>query len=397
MFDAREFEALAQLPEPLLTVYLDTNPGLPTNCRAIPGYMAWLKTEARDLLARVGESKSSLLYAQVQRVERYLDQQRPAHTGVLIFAGPTVWQVLPLHVDPTNQLHWGKPDLWQLISIADQHRPMCAVVVDHSGARLYISSFGVLTQFAEQEFKIDVSQWKEKEHAHMARRGTRMPHGAQRDLYERRVEGEYLHLLHEVGKTIEAYCDTHSIDQIFLLGTDRLTKQIELGLEPRLRGQVTRIQHASLKESARKTLARIEASIQEHELARGERSIAGLLNRTRGTVTGVDQTLNQLQRGRLDSLLLADELNPILRQCGTCRFVTASASRHCPVCNAEQSATTLHEILPALLTRHACRMELVEGSAAARLRSAGSIGGRLRTFKDQRAYGLTCAAPYPIT
>jgi len=385
MINALEFAALAQLPEPLLTVYLNTNPGLPSNGRAVPGYMAWLKTEAKNLCSHRGESKNSLLYNQVKRVEKYLDDQRPAHTGVVIFAASEAWQVVPLPAEPSNELHWGKPQLWQLGSIMQRHRPACAVVLDLSGARLYEYASGGLTQFAEQPFKIDSSNWRQKEHAHMAKQGTRMPHGAQRDLFERRVEGEYVHLLRGVAKVIAAYCDTHSIDQVYVLGSDRLTKQVQLGLPLRLRERVVPMAHVRAEEPAADIQARIEVNLREYETNRKEQEIDDLLNRTQGIVTGVDQTLNQLQRGLLASLVLVEELNPMLHQCGSCGLVTASASQRCPACNEMQTVTTLHEMLPMLLIRHACRMELVEGLAASRLQTAGGIGGRLRTLKHQPA------------
>jgi hypothetical protein len=385
MINALELAILAQLPEPLLTVYLNTNPGLPSNCRSIPGYVAWLKTEAKNLRTHRGESKNSLLYQQILRVEKYLGTQRPEHTGVVIFAGPEVWQVIPLQVEPSNELHWGKPHLWQLNSIMGQHRPACAVVLDLSGARLYEYASGRLTQFAEQPFKIDVSHWRQKEREHMAKQGTRMPHGAQRDLFEHRFEAEYVHLLRDVAKAIAAYCDAHSIDEVYLLGSDRLTKQVQLGLPQRLREQVALIAHVSTEEPAADIEARIEARLKEYEKSRKEHNIDDLLNRPRGIVTGVEQTLNQLQRGHLASLVLVEGLNPVLHHCGSCGLTTASASQRCPTCDGIQTVTTLHEMLPMLLIRHSCEMELVEGVAASHLQTAGGIGGRLRTLKHQPA------------
>ena len=385
MINAHEFAALAQLPEPLLTVYLNTNPGLPSNCRSVPGYVAWLKTEARKVRSHRGESKNSLFHEQVKRVEKYLETQRPAHTGVLIFAGPDVWQVIPLQVEPSNELHWGKPHLWQLNAIMARHRPACAAVLDLSGVRMYEYAFSGLTQFAEQKFSIDTSHWRQKEREHMAKQGTRMPHGAQRDLFDRRVEAEYVRLLHEVAKVIAAYCEVHAIDQVYLLGSDRLTKQVQEELPQALSEQAALIAHVSAEEPAVDIKARIEASLREYEANRKERVVDELLNRNQGIVTGVDQTLHQLQRGLLASLLLVEDLNPILHRCESCGLVTASASERCAACNQIQKVTTLREMLPTLLIRHACRMELVEGRAAARLQTAGGIGGRLRTLKHQPA------------
>ncbi|MDE3064036.1 MAG: hypothetical protein KGJ51_13410, partial [Acidobacteriota bacterium] len=227
--------------------------------------------------------------------------------------------------------------------------------------------------------------WRQKEREHMAKQGTRMPHGAQRELFDRRVEAEYVRLLHEVAKVIAAYCDAHSIDQVYLLGSERLTKQVQEELPQSLREQAVLIAHVSSEEPSADIQARIETRLREYEARRKERVIDELLNRTQGIVTGVDQTLHQLQRGLLASLLLVEELNPALHQCGSCGLVTASASQRCPACNEMQTVTTLHEMLPMLLIRHACRMELVEGLAASHLQTAGGIGGRLRTLKHQPA------------
>ena len=217
----------------------------------------------------------------------------------------------------------------------------------------------------------------------MAKQGSRMPHGAQRDLFERRMETEYVRLLHEVAKVIAAYCAVHAIDQVYLLGSDRLTKQVQEDLPQHMREKVVLIAHVSAEVQAADIKARIEDRLREYEAIRKERMIDELLNRAQGIVTGVEQTLNQLQRGLLASLVIAEGLNPVLHQCESCGLVSASASRRCPACKQVQRATTLHEVLPTLLIRHACNMELVEGPAASHLQTAGGIGGRLRTLKRQ--------------
>lgn len=385
MTNAQEFAALAQLPEPLLTVYINSNPGLATNCRAVPGYIAWLKTEAKNLRTRRGETKSSLLHEQVSRVEKYLDAQRPAHTGVVIFSGPDTWRVIPLQVEPVNELHWGKPHLWQLTSIMERRRPACAVVLDLAGAHMYEYASGVLTLFAKQLFKVDTSQWRQKEHAHMARQGTRMPHGAQRDLFDRRIQAEYVHLLHDVASMIAAYCDRQSIDQVYLLGSDRLTKQVQVVLPQRLKKKVARIAHVSAEEPAGDIQARIESRLREFETTRKEQIVDELINRNGEFVSGMDETFKALQRGLLASLVLAEGFNPKLHQCEGCGLVTASSLPGCPACNGLQKPTTLHEALPVLLIRHTCHLDLVTDRAATRLQTMGGIGGRLRTLKRRPA------------
>lgn len=385
MINAQEFASLAQLPEPLLTAYINTNPGAATNCRAIPGYMAWLKTEARHLLGRNGQIKGSVLHEQAERIEQYLDAHRPSHKGVLIFSGPDVWQVIPLLSEPDNELHWGRPHLWQLVTMMEQRAPACVVALDLAGARMYKYDSGDLAQFGEWHFKVDTSHWRQKERAHKAKQGTRTPHGAQREAFDRRIDAEYVRLLHDVAKDIAAFCDRELIDRVYLLGSDRLTRQVQEGLPQRLQEEVVRISHVSKEETPAEIQARVEARLHAYEAHRKERAVEELLNRPRGFVTGMDKTLHALQRGQLASLTLAEGVDPRLHECKDCGMVAQSAVARCPVCNGMLRPTSLHATLPELLMRHTCHIEFVTGTAATRLRAAGGIGGRLRTLKRQPA------------
>jgi hypothetical protein len=49
--------SLSELPQPVLTAYLDTNPGERDNQRTTPAYMAWIKTEARSIAPDVPPSE----------------------------------------------------------------------------------------------------------------------------------------------------------------------------------------------------------------------------------------------------------------------------------------------------------------------------------------------------
>ncbi len=388
MIDAQEFAALAQLPESLLTAYINTNPGLPTNCRAIPGYTAWLKTEAKHLLAATGHMKGSVLHRQVERIAEYLDAHRPAHKGVMILAGPDVWQVIPLPTEPHNELHWGRPHLWQLLTIMERQTPVCVVALDLAGVRMYKYVAGSLSQSGEWHFKVETSHWRQKERAHMAKQGTRMPHGAQREAFDRRIEAEYVRLMHDVAKGIEAFCERESIDRVYLLGSDRLTRHVQDALPQRLRDSlvcIPRIPRGNTEDPASEIKARVESHLHAYESDRKAKIVEELLNRPRGIVTGLDHTLNALQRGLLTSLTVVESADPKLYECKDCGLVTASAGSRCPTCNGLRRPTSLQAVLPTLLTRHMCRLEIVTDRAATRLKSVDGIGGRLRMLKRQPA------------
>lgn len=384
MPDALQLSELMQLPSPVLSVYLDTNPGLPTNCRSIPGYIAWLKTEARRLLASSDAAAQEPLRAQLDRVETYLEENRPAHRGLAIFAGAHVWKELPLFVEPANDLDWGRPRLWQLWRMADQYRPSCAVAIDHSGVRFFRYQFGQLADVGERKISVDTAQWKQREHAHMARQNTRMPHGEQRDLFARRLDAQYLRFCKEAAAETAALCDREALSHIYLLGDDRLTRRVRMALPRRLREHVTPVVHGCSEEPHCTTQKYVEARLAAHLAERKERLVNELVNRKRGIATGLDQVLRQLQRGRLASLVLVEDFNPPVQRCEQCGAAAASSVQICSHCGGRLETLPLHEALPELLLKRACSLELLQPGNPVHerpvqlLRSVGSIGGWLR-------------------
>lgn len=378
MPNAFALPALAQLPQPLLTVYLNTNPALARNCRAIPGYLVWLKSEAKALLAGIPEPDRALCQTQLEQVERSLLAKRPEQRGAVFFAGENTWHEISLQLEPRDELHWGKPMLWQLCCMAKDFRPACVAVLELSGVRIFIYQFGVLTKVEARDFQIDTSQWKLRQRAHVARQGVRVPHSSQLDIFERRLESRYQHLLADIIGTIARYCDAYSLERLYLLGSDRLTGYVEKKLPPRLKDQVARIPHVCADEPSARTQMCVEEKLREYAAARDEHLVADLLNREAEVVTGMDSLLAQLQHGRLASVVVTQEFNPNIFQCSKCGTASLASGLICSRCQGTLAATTLHEVLPELAFQYDCRLEIVKDRAANRLRVAGGIGGRLR-------------------
>jgi len=378
MSNAFALPALAQLSQPLLSVYLNTNPASPRNCRSIPGYLVWLKSEARALLAGVSDAERSLCQAQFDQIERSLQAKRPEQRGVVFFAGPSTWQEISLQVEPGDEAHWGKPMLWQLCCMANDYRPACVAVLELSGARIFIYQFGTLTKVEARDFQVDTSQWKLRQRAHVAKQGVRVPHSSQLDIFERRLESRYQHLLADIISTIGRYCDAYSLDHVYLLGSDRLTGYLEKKLPARLRDQVTRIPHVCADEPSIRTQTCVEEKLREYAITHDEQLVADILNRGGDVITGMDTMLTQLQHGKLASVVVAEEFNPVLYQCSKCGMTVLTSGMACSRCQGALSATTLHEVLPELTIKYDCRLDIVKERAASRLRAGGDVGGRLR-------------------
>lgn len=110
MFRERTLSHLPHLPPPVLTAYLDVNPASPRN-QGQRGYATWLAATGQALGKQMSARERKLFRTQLTKVENYLCTVRPRARGLAVFAGRDTWQTIPLQVEVTEELHWGKPSL----------------------------------------------------------------------------------------------------------------------------------------------------------------------------------------------------------------------------------------------------------------------------------------------
>lgn len=376
--------SLSQSPQPLLTLYINVNPSEQTNRGPNPGFLTWLKAEAKVVGPDVPAKEQVLFQEQLNRVEHFLRGESLGPQGFVIFSGASSWQQLPLQMNVNNELSWGRPQLSQLLALINEHKTCCVVAVDHAGARFFRYELGEMTELAGKEFRIDITQWKKTDHAHMARRNTKMPHGPQVDTFKQRMEVQYSRLCREVAERIKRICKAQHPVPIVLAGSKRLTGQIEKALPQDLQQDVALVTQdlarIELGDLQRRLAPKIAAWVSQHEKMRVDQ----LLDGEHRSIIGIDETLAQLQEGRIGTLVLSSSLVASLRQCVKCGLVSRSADPVCPTCGSKRRAITLWEALPELMATHQTAVEMVNGQAGKRLIEAGGMGGWLRQPKNAR-------------
>jgi peptide subunit release factor 1 (eRF1) len=115
-----------------------------------------------------------------------------------------------------------------------------------------------------------------------------------------------------------------------------------------------------------------------------------LLASERGVSIGIDDTLAQLQQGRIRRLAVVKGLNGDLHQCLRCGQADRTADQVCPACGGERRPVTLRQLLPGLARRQRVSLDVVSGEAARRLQDAGGMGAWLREL-ERKEY--SSAAP----
>jgi Bacterial archaeo-eukaryotic release factor family 10 len=378
MLSAKDVLSLTELTSPVLTAYISIDPMKRSAGKSALESVTWLRQEGKAIGKNLPPTDVKDFRKQLNRTQEFLTDRRPKAKGIVILAGPTTWKLFPVRLRAENELHWGKPALSQLFNLVDEERPSLIVAIDRAGARFLRYELGEMTEYEESKFHIDASQWKKKEHAHMARRATEMPHGNQRDVFNQRMDAQYMHLCREVSKRAEALSKKEGLFSLVLVGSKRLTEPIEAALPHSIRENVTLVTEDLARVPSSVFQKHIGSAILAQARQYATRLVDQLLKDKHGTVLGLDETLAQLQNGRISTVIVARGLDRTMKQCMNCGLVNSSADLACPACSAERHAVRFSDALPELLQLHRTDIEIANGAAAERLYKAGGIGGWLR-------------------
>ena len=378
MLSVKEVLSLTDVASPVLTAYIETDRVNKATGKSLPMGVRWLRKEAEAIAKNLDAADVKNFCKQLSRTEKLLTERPPKAKGIVILAGPKTWTLFPLSLRVENELHWGKPALTQLLSLVQEEKPCLVAAIDRAGARFFRYELGEISEYEESKFHVDVSQWKKKEHAHMARPATEMPHGNQRDVFKQRMDAQYLHFCREVAKRVEALSKRESLHSIFLVGSKRLAEPIEAAMPNNLRKNVMLIAEDLARAPKGVFKKRIGSAIAARAQLHPVSLVDQLLKAEHGTVLGLDETLAQLQNGCISKVIVARGFDKTIKQCTKCGLVNNSADPVCPSCGSGRITVKMTDVLPELLQTYCTNIEIINGVAGERLTKTCGIGGLLR-------------------
>ncbi len=385
MIDAKRARAISKLAGPVLTVQLNTMSAEPSHHPVVPASLTWMKNESESIARSLPPTERTRFQEQSKRVTKYFKGRHPQEKSLVIFAGSKTWESIPLQLEIENKLHWGRPDVSQLFWLIEEHKPLGIVVVDRKGARFFRYQLLEWHEIEKIKFDIDISQWRKKELGHVTGQRVRKTRGSQRDAFEDRMEAQYAGLCGQTAKRATALYKKHNLAGIFLVGDDRLAGPIDAALPRELRELVVRIKEDLGKLSNSEVQKTLEPMIADWERRHGALPVRALLESKRGTVLGIDETLAQLQKGRMRALVLERDLDAILHRCTKCGWMDRSTDPACATCRAARHEITLREALFQLIGGQELELQIVSGDAATPLKQVGGMGGWLREAKSAAA------------
>lgn len=381
---------LTNVSPPVLTAYLDVNPGNERNQSAPPGYVRWLKSAGQALRKELPRPEQKTFQAQLKRIDKYLRTTRSRSRSLVVFAGPQLWEVIPLQVDVGEELHWGKPSLQHLAWILDEHRLRGAVLIGGSGARFFRFWLGTVAEDPAFDFALDISSWRKPHLVGPSTPGVSKRTGVQRDLVGSRAAKQRLHFLGQLARRIVDWSDEGQISPIVLVGDaeeiETVLKTVPAAWRHQMIAHPKLLSRISPSEAGKQLLPALNRWERDYERRLVEELMSG--EGSHQAVTGLDQTLDKLQRGQVRELVVARGIAGSVQQCTNCGWVDRSADPRCAICGSERQPRTLRTILPELASSLAVPIEVVAGEAAKKLRTTDGIGAWLRTARarpDQKA------------
>jgi peptide subunit release factor 1 (eRF1) len=305
------------------------------------------------------------------RLEEWLDvNYDESKKGVAFFTSlDGDWaEAHQLSVPVPNRLSLGdRPIVAPLVEILERYHHHGVVVVDREHLRL-------LSMFLDQTLHEESVETEPYPTAHDVKRG-----GFSAKDFQARKEEETRHFFKEFATEVEDFVRRYRPDDLILLGTRENVKKFTDFLTASLQEMIVHTDRIQVDATAAEIRQKL-APVFERQLTQEEAQAVDLLRdrvkESHMAVSGLDATLEQLQEGKLQVLVIGRGLSERGGSCSKCGFVLARTSGDCPYCGgAVEDSLDLGEEIIRIAEDKSVSIEFVERSAVDDL---GGVGGLLR-------------------
>ncbi len=363
-------EQVADHPSPVLSLYLDVNPGSPDNT-------------AKAFVLRAAEAmrKLDLDKRYIQQLTDKLTQDFAISKGrsLVIFAGEDIGEFfnayylqsqLPLlDLSDGALANWGEPFIAPLLFALDQRERYAVIYVSTDRVRVFEAFLGQIEEVTDFVRVVDTDSWQPYREARrspgtgasVSSRG-----GADVDRFRDRM-GEattrlYRTLLPDVEKTLKE----QEIDRVILIGQAAAVSGFQGVMNSATQKRVvgTLPPPANPDGPARDWLPLVEDLIDKAEL---EHEMTLLDSIRESGVWGLQETLTMLQEHRIHTLVVPWTVTQHVFRSASGRV--AASEDEAKVMNPDEEVTEVRllEVLPDLVKQTNTILEFVEDEAEARL------------------------------
>ena len=288
--------AFEPAPYPVVSLYLNTQPGQTGRDQ----FNSFVRKEfaARSRTYEAGSPERESLDKDLERIGRFLNEELdPAANGVAIFACDAGELFEAIQMTAPIEHHWlsigDQPHLYPLARIESLHPRYAAVLADTNAARILVFATGEVV--AEREIKSVKTKRTSQGGWSQAR-------------YQRHAENFHLHHAKEVVEALATVVREDQIDHVILAGDEAAVPLIEKELPKYLAEKIVDVMRLDVRAPDDEVLRETLAVLREKDAETDQAVVSHLLDEYRGgglAITGAAETLSALERGQVDTLVLA--------------------------------------------------------------------------------------------
>lgn len=309
--------------------------------------------------------------AAFERVEEWLDSEYDeSKKGVVVFTEVDgEWlEAYQLSVPVQNRLEvYERPIVAPLVEVFERYHHHGVVLVDREHLRL-------MSIFLDQTLNEREVETEPYPAPHDIRRG-----GFSAKDYQDRKAEETRHFFKEFAEEVESFVRRHEPDDLILLGTHENVQKFREFLPDTVRKLISYTDRMDIEASApeiQERLAPVFAARLEEEEARVVQMLRERVQQAHKAVAGLDDTLRELQEGKLEALVISNELSDQGGRCNSCGFFLARREGSCPYCGGSvRDAVNLCEAMVRMAADQGIAIDFVPPSAVGEL---GGVGGLVR-------------------
>lgn len=371
MISRKDIERLIHRPvgeHPVVSVFLDMSVGS-DNKRTYSVFLAKERSARAGLDSDRASHHREALGEVFERVERWLvDTFDESNKGAAVYTelGGDWFEGLQLPVALENRFAVdGRPVVGPLAEVIETFRHHGVVLVDREHLRMLSVYLG--EPLNEHEVRTDPYPTP-----HDVRRGGY----SARDFQQRKAE-EVRHFFKEFALEVGEFVRRYDPDDLILLGTDENVQAFRAFLAKAVQALVVHTAHAPIDARVAEVLERLDPFFREHA-EREENDVIATLHDRVGhrhlAAAGVGRTLEQLQEGKVDKLVLARGLALDGIRCTRCAFYLECGPERCPYCGGEtRGGVDLAEAMIRLAEEQEVPIAFAEPQGLADVGGAGGL------------------------
>lgn len=354
----------------ILTAYVDMSVN-EENKRTYDVFLAKRKSDFRELASdRPGHHREAV-GAAFARLERWLaeefDQSNKGAAMFIELDGDWSQAIeLPLPVENRIVVN-DRPVVAPLVEIVESYHHHGVVLVDREHLRL-LSLYLDQTLF---ETEVETEPYPAP---HDIKRG-----GFSAKDFQKRKEEEARQFFKEFAAEVEDFVRRHRPHDLTILGTQENVKKFSEVLPDPIREKVVHTDRAEIDATAPEIRERLAPVFRRHletEEAEAVNLLRERIREAHKAVGGFDDTLEKLQEGKVETLIIARASEARGGRCGKCGFLLARTTGACPYCGGDVTdGIDLVEEMVRMAEERDARIGFV---AASTLDDFGGVGGLLR-------------------